>query len=456
MPLFVTLLLTKIVLRLLRLSGRGGGSALPGLIAEKLDPHIITKLTKELPDGVIIVTGTNGKTTTAKMLVAMLSQSGKKVLSNRSGSNLTRGIASALVEHGSWTGRSDFDVAVLEVDEATMPAVCRLTEPSAILVLNLFRDQLDRYGELDKTAEMVGRGISLTMADVYLNSDDPLVASLAKYVNAPGQVFYFGIDDAPERRLAHDWAADSNHCPKCGLALIYSRAFFSHIGHYECQNKDFRRPEPQYVLKSMANEGGGTRLNIATTKGKLNFKLQLPGLYNAYNALAAAAVADGAGMASVQITKAIEGVVAAFGRVEKLDLSGRPAYMLLIKNPTGFNQVIQTFFTDSEKATRRNVLIAINDNFADGRDVSWLWDVAFEDAKLGTITVSGIRAADMALRLKYAGIKCEVEPDLERAVQRLVRQTPAGETCYILPTYTAMLAIRQKVAVEAKLEGFWK
>jgi lipid II isoglutaminyl synthase (glutamine-hydrolysing) len=454
MPVFLTLFVTKAILKLVRLTGRGGGSALPGLIAERIDRRIIAKLTKELPKGVVIVTGTNGKTTTAKMLVAILQQAGKKVITNRSGSNLTRGIASTLVEHVRWNGSLREDTAVFEVDEATMPAACRLLEPSVIVVLNLFRDQLDRYGELDKTAAMIGEGISASMAEVYLNADDPLVASLAKYVQHPASVRYFGVENSPGRRLEHDHAVDSGHCPECGKALQYSQNFFSHIGHYTCPAGDFKRPKPLYGLISQPSRGEGSRFEVVLPQGRASFYVELPGLYNSYNALAAIAVGCGFKLQPGQIATALQVMKAAFGRVERIQLGGRQVYLLLIKNPTGFNQVIQTFLVPHPD---RNLLVAINDNFADGRDVSWLWDVAFEDIKgWREVIASGVRASDLALRLKYAETKAEIEPDLGRAVKRLISVTPEGETCYILPTYTAMLGLRKLISKEGELEGFWK
>lgn len=431
MPLSLDILIGKILLYASRLLGRGGGSALPGLVAERLDPEVLAKFADRLPEGVVLITGTNGKTTATKMLAAILHDAGQKVVTNKSGSNLTRGIVSSLIEQSKLDGRLPARLGLFEVDEATMPEACRLLKPKLIIVLNLFRDQLDRYGELDKTGSLIGRGIKQTSAEVWLNADDPLVASLAQYSDT-ANVHYFGVENSNVTKLADDRAADSDHCPLDGRALEYSQAFFSHIGHYSCPMGDFERPKPELSLNN--GQIAGHSLEVA-----------LPGLYNAYNALAAAAAATSLGISVKTAVAALGGVTAAFGRLEKLDYRGRTLYLLLIKNPTGFNQVIQTFLA----ATPANLMIAINDNFADGRDVSWLWDVGFEEIKAkGAVIASGIRADDLAVRLKYAEMKSVTQSDLLAAVEKLVEATPKGGTAYILPTYTAMLQLRNALKLE--------
>lgn len=401
-----------------RLLGRGGGSALPGLVAERLDPAVLAKLAR-FHSGSVVVTGTNGKTSTTHMLAGILRDGGKRVITNSSGSNLTRGIVSALIGQANWRGRVKADWGVFEVDEATMPAACLALTPKVVVVLNLFRDQLDRYGELDTTARLIGGAIAPLEADIWLNADDPLVAHLASAVKL-GQVRYFGVSDAPVQRLAHDWAADSNRCPKCGEALDYSVNYFSHIGHYSCANGHFERPKPQMEIKTDA-------------KG---------GLYNAYNQLAAVAAAGSLGVPAPEAGADLRRDV--FGRQETFGYKGRQLTLLLIKNPTGFNQVIQTFLTDKPGP----MMIAVNDNFADGRDVSWLWDVAFEEIGEAQFVASGIRAADLALRLKYADRPASVQEDLMDGVDRLLEQVPEGGSAYILPTYTAMLELRNRLKLK--------
>lgn len=453
MPPVLTVSLAKIALSLSRALGRGGGSALPGLMAERIDPNIGHRLAEGLKSS-IIVTGTNGKTTTSKMLAQILSDNGEQLVSNRAGSNLSRGVVSALIEHVGGSGRFHGETGLFEVDEAAMPAVAAMLQPQAIIVLNLFRDQLDRYGELDTTAKLIGKGIAATNATVYLNADDPLVASLAKYAK-PQNVTYFGIDDVKSTKLAHDVTADSNTCPVCGRTLIYKQAYFGHIGRYRCRKGHFDRPEPTYAASHTELKPGGASFTL-TNEADVTFSIQLPGLYNIYNALAAVSLALHRGTAAASAAQSLEHVQAAFGRVEKLEINGRNLYLLLVKNPTGFNQIIQTFLL---REKQQNVLFCINDNFADGRDVSWLWDVAFEEllSQGHHLATSGIRASDMALRLKYGGMSTEdISPDLHTALNRFIAQVPEGGTGYIIPTYTAMLEARKLLSRQTKLKGIWQ
>ena len=453
MPVFLTVLIAKLILVASRALKRGGGSALPGLVAEKIDPQILSKLGRNLK--VVLVTGTNGKTTTVKMLQSITADSGLRVLTNPSGSNLTRGIVSRLIEVSNY-GKVPYDLAIFEVDEASMPETARQLQPASIVVLNLFRDQLDRYGELDKTASLIGQAIAASPgASIFLNADDPLVASLNQYADRP-RVKYFGVQAAGIKKLQHDLAADSDHCPFCGQALEYTKEFFGHLGHYSCPQGHFDRPGTEAALTAISNLGiSGSKLEAEVSGVNVKFEMALPGLYNAYNALAALQVADYLSISVGEAVEALKKVEAAFGRVESFAYKGRTVYMLLIKNPTGFNQVIQTFLLGHKQA----LMIAINDNFADGRDVSWLWDVAFEElGQLGhQIVTSGIRAADMSLRLKYAEVKtADSEEDLERAFDKVVESTREGETIYVLPTYTAMLSLRGSLAQKAELKGFWQ
>jgi UDP-N-acetylmuramyl tripeptide synthase len=455
MPPLATIAISKLVLKTSRALGRGGGSALPGLLAERVDPGIGHQLARRLPQGSIVITGTNGKTTTVKMLAQVLEDAGEKLVTNRAGSNLSRGVVSALVEHIGSDGRFRQSMGLFEVDEAAMPAVSAMLQPKAIMVLNLFRDQLDRYGELDTTAAKLGKAIAASDAIIYLNADDPLVASLASYAK-PERVRFFGVDDVPTTKLMHDVTADSINCPVCGRALRYSRNFFGHIGHYACPEGHFERPHPSVTADAitLGADDSSFRLNLAGHDA-LKVSLHLPGLYNIYNALAAASLAVDQGLAPTQIAQSLERAEAAFGRVEKLQIKGRTLYLLLVKNPTGFNQIIQTFLLQEKQ---QNLLMVINDNFADGRDISWLWDVAFEEMlpQQHRIDVSGLRATDMALRLKYAGIPTAgMEKGLKTALNQFIAQVPEGGTGYIIPTYTAMLALRRRLGGMIKLKGEW-
>ncbi len=456
MPVTLTIIIAKAIIKASRALGKGGGSALPGLIAERLDPQIGRKLAARIPQGSIIVTGTNGKTTTSKMLASVLEDQGISLVRNRAGSNLSRGVVSALIEHATLTGRAKESMGLFEVDEAAMPAVARMVQPKTILVLNLFRDQLDRYGELDTTAKLIGTGIAATNAKLVLNADDPLVAGLAQYASNQAMVSYFGVHDAAADKLVHDATADSDSCPVCGSRLQYSQVFYGHIGHYRCPKGHIARPEPEVSASGVRSSGEGMSFGLNAGKTTTSTTIGLPGIYNVYNAIAAAAVAQVLSVSLSKAVKSIANVKAAFGRVERLDIKGRHIYLLLVKNPTGFNQIIQTFLLTKKQ---QDVLFLINDNFADGRDVSWLWDVAFEElaGRGHRLATGGIRATDMSLRLKYAGAPASAtNPNIAAALNQFIEQLPVGGTGYVVPTYTAMLAARHELASQVKLAGVWE
>jgi lipid II isoglutaminyl synthase (glutamine-hydrolysing) len=451
MPLLFTLLLTKLALKATQLAGRGG-AALPGLLAEKLHPLLAARLTAQLPKGVILVTGTNGKTTTTRLIAAMLEADGERVLTNRTGSNLKRGVLSALIAQVDWRGRSNATVGLFEVDEATLRKVAPELQPRQIVVTNLFRDQLDRYGELDTTAALIGQGIAATQAHLYLNADDPLVASLAKYAQ-PERVTFFGIEGLPAGAVAiPGLVADSGRCPACGTKLHFGRVFYGHLGHYRCTKCNVARPQPAVAITSVEEASvDGAVFTVAINSKRYGFEWELPGTYNLYNALAAIALTSGLGVVPKLLQQSLQQAVAVFGRVEKVVVQNRTLYLLLIKNPAGFAQVMETFLLGQRQPS---VLVAINDNFADGRDVSWLWDVPLEllEPARPKLVASGIRATDMALRFHYAGLACQVEDDLDLAIDWLLTQTPEGGRAFILPTYTAMWGIRKALASRATIE----
>jgi UDP-N-acetylmuramyl tripeptide synthase len=453
MNVTLTLLATKGAASLSRLLGRGGGGALPGVIAERLDKHLAAKLSLGFTDGVILVTGTNGKTTTTKLIAEVLGESGYKVITNASGSNLKRGIVSALIGAADWRGRIDATVGLFEVDEASLRLVSPEVHPTHIVVTNLFRDQLDRYGELDTTARLIGQGITGTGAELHLNADDPLVASLALYAKSLDKVRYFGIEGLPVTSVSrHQTAVDSDRCPICHSRLIFSRIFYGHIGHYRCPKGDFTRPNPSVVITNVEEANRrGSRFVLAVEGKRSTLSFPLPGTYNLYNALAVISLAHGLSIGIAQLASVLSNSKAAFGRVEKVEIDGRTLCLLLIKNPAGFTQVLQTFVIGREAV---RVLFVVNDLAADGRDVSWLWDVPLE-ALAGFNTVaftSGLRGSDMALRLHYAGVESQPVADARAGIDALVAATPIGETAYILPTYTAMLELRKVLGSMADIE----
>ena len=457
MSVRTTLTVTKAATKAARLLGKGSGTALPGLIAQRLQPKLPAILASQLPHGIVLVTGTNGKTTTTKLILEMLEAHGEVVLSNRAGSNLRRGIISTLINAANMKGEIKATIGLFEVDEASLRLVTQELKPRAILVLNLFRDQLDRYGELDTLAKVIGEGIADTEADLYLNADDPLVASLSSYAKSVDKVTFFGIEGLPASGTsALVTVSDSDRCPNCGLSLKYSRIFYGHIGHYTCFTGDFDRPQPQIAITNVAVASLEKQEFTLSIHGKRSdMSLSLPGTYNLYNALGAAALASGLGLGAATIADSLAHTSAAFGRVEKVKVGKKTLYLLLIKNPAGFTQIVETFLRGN---VGQNVMLAINDKPADGRDISWLWDVPLEAIAVDNpkIITTGIRGADMALRLKYAGIDGVLTTSMQRGLDDLIEAMPDDGTSYILPTYTAMLEIRELLGKITTLDEVWK
>lgn len=438
MPTIIVIWIAKLVDWLTQVSGRGEGGALPGLVAERLRPNILQQLGRQLSLGSVLITGTNGKTTTTRMVAAALGDDHGRLLVNRAGSNLSRGLVSYFVKASSWTGRIQADLAVLEVDEAAFPEVYKALSPKAVLVLNLFRDQLDRYGELNTLADKLKTALAGSGTKLVLNADDPLVAWLGTDQQA---VSYFGMAAAPVTKLPHDFAADSNTCPVCDQALNYDHSYYAHIGRYHCVACNFKQPRLDVVANAtkVGLEAGAMKVEVGGSTGEI--KLTLPGLYNLYNALAAVALTVQLGVKLDTAIDRITSMPAAFGRAEVVELSGRKLQLLLVKNPTGFNQVIQTY---QLQTTKQPLMIALNDLIADGRDVSWIWDVAFEDLDHNDpIVAAGSRCYDLALRLKYAQLQSGPQPSLSSAIIEFVSKIPEGGTGLILPTYTAMLETRK-------------
>jgi UDP-N-acetylmuramyl tripeptide synthase len=454
----LAILAAKAALKTNRLTG-SGGTALPGMLAQKVDKDILHKMVRNnFPRGIIVVTGTNGKTTTTKLIASILEETGIGYVHNKAGSNMERGLISTMAEASSVAGRVDAEVGLFEVDEAYMPKVCRAIKPHTIVVTNLFRDQLDRYGELDKIANSFRNlFVDLPNAQLVLNADDPLVASLGYELDNDKKAIYFGVGDYTGPSLKYDRTADSIFNPFTQEKLTYTQKYFGHIGQYKGKRGGFTRPKIDYEAKNVKQKGIESIKFVVNNSTKA-IKLDIPGLYNVYNSLAAfAATKTALSLDDNLIINSLSGSAAAFGRSETLDYLGREVLMLLIKNPTGLNQVIQTFLL---KERDRLLVFIINDNFADGRDISWLWDAAFEDLKgyKGKIMVSGSRAYDMALRLKYAGLEdISIEPDEAKLLALIESNSTKRSRVFLLPTYTAMLSVRSKlVAKDEKAKEFWQ
>ncbi len=446
--------------------GLGGGTTLPGRVARWVAPTLLSELSAALPEGVVLLSGTNGKTTTSRMLAEMLRGAGKGVLHNRAGANLIEGLTTTALAASDWRGRPQADLGLFETDEAALPQALAETSPRMVLIHNLFRDQLDRYGEVDTVAGAwrVALASLPATATVVLNADDPAVADLGRDLAA--QVCYYGLDDARHAAGAAAHIADSQFCRRCGQRYHYDLAFYAHMGHYRCLACGHQRPLPQVRLARLELNGTeGSRLFLLYPGGALEVALPLPGLYNAINAMAAAAAALALGVAVPVIRRTLEGFSAAFGRIERLRAGpdGAPLLIALIKNPVGASETVRMLVQAEPGAAKADlhVLIAINDRYADGTDVSWLWDAEFEPlaARVARVVVSGTRAADMAVRLKYAGLpdgRIALEPDLRVAVDQALAGLPQGATLFVLPTYTAMLELRDDLARRGWVRQFWE
>jgi lipid II isoglutaminyl synthase (glutamine-hydrolysing) len=439
-----------------RASGRGGGTTLPGRVLLRLEPEAIARLGTGLEGGSTIVSATNGKTTTAGMIAAVLAAEGRAPVHNRAGSNMTWGVATALLEQRGREG-------LFEVDEAWLPRVAAQLDPSLIVLGNLFRDQLDRYGEMEALAEEWERTVAARTgaSDFALNADDPLIADLGRDPEGRPRegVLYFGIEDPSQALAELQHAFDAKHCRRCGHPYAYERAFVGHLGHYSCPSCGAERPRPDVAATEIELRGmEGSRSTVRTPEGEVTLELPLPGLYNLYNAIAALTAGLRLGVAAERAAVALAGMRAAFGRVETIEVGGVPVSILLIKNPAGANEVLRTLRLEAEREPV-DLWLALNDGIADGRDVSWIWDADFEllEGNIGRVLCAGTRAPEMALRLKYAGWptdRIEVVAGIEDSLDRALAGSPGR--LFALPTYTALLELRKLLADRGLAEEFWR
>ena len=437
--------------KLSRLAGAGGGTTLPGKLLWKLDPSAIDALAARLPDGAAIVSATNGKTTTTAMAAEILEPK-RRLAWNRSGANLASGVASTLLT------QRDAELGLLEVDEGALPELARRVRPRAVLLGNLFRDQLDRYGELEHIAANWRTATALLPPETVLvvNGDDPQVGDLGR--DRAGTIA-FGIDDPAHARPTLQHAADSRYCVRCGRPYEFAAAYVGHLGDYHCAACGHSRPPLQVRARAIELDGlEGVSFELETPEGSTRVRLPLPGLYNVYNALGAAALAQVLGAHLDEIRAGLERFGAAFGRFERIAAGDRTILVLLIKNPAGANEVVHTL---EQGGAPSLLFIALNDAIADGKDVSWIWDVDFEPllARVEHVIASGDRAAELGVRCVYGGLDetaLEVEPDLARALDRGLALTPPGGELVVLPTYTAMLALQRILTERGHAKPYWE
>lgn len=441
----------RLVGRLSRAAGRGGGTTLPGKLVWKLDPGALDALAARLPQGVALVSATNGKTTTTAMASSILSGS-RRLAWNHSGANLASGITSTLL------AADGAELGLLEVDEFVLPEVMRRTSPRVVCLGNLFRDQLDRYGELEHVAERWREAVAALASGATLvaNADDPPVAALAE---GRERTLLFGVDDPRRARGGLQHAADSKYCVGCGHPYVYDAAYVGHLGDYRCEACGHARPALDLAAAEIEPQGlDGVSFTLHAPHGSARVRLAVPGLYNVYNALAAASLSLALGATLDEVAAGLERFRAAFGRFERFTAGERGVLLLLIKNPAGANEALRTL---EEGGVPPTLVVALNDRIADGRDVSWIWDVDFEPVleRAGRIVVSGERAAELALRFTYAGFpreRLELVHDLEHALDRGLELTPAGGELAVLPTYTAMLELRAIATARGLTRPYWE
>jgi UDP-N-acetylmuramyl tripeptide synthase len=437
--------------KLSRAARKGGGTTLPGKLLWKLDPRAVDALAARLAQGVVLVSATNGKTTTTAMAAQILGRD-RHLVWNRAGANLMSGIGSALLS------AAEAELGLFEVDEAALPEAIARTRPRSVLLGNLFRDQLDRYGELELVAERWRSSIAELRGatSLVVNADDPVVCDLA---DGRENVLRFGIDDPRHARPALQHAADSKYCLRCGTPYEYAAAYVGHLGDYRCPQCGHARPKLDVSARDIEFRGlWASRFMLVTREATTEIELALPGLYNVYNAVAAASLASSLGASLEQIRAGIEAFSAAFGRFERIGAGGKTVVLLLVKNPAGANEVLRTLELGGVPPV---LVIALNDAIADGQDVSWIWDVDFEPLleRVGRVVATGGRAEELGLRLLYGGLsedRLEVRPSLEEALDRGLELTESRAELVVLPTYTAMLRLRGILTRRGLVPAYWE
>ena len=433
-----------------RAAGRGGGTTIPGKVLWKLDPGSVDALAARLPHGVAVCSATNGKTTTTAMAAEILGQ-GRRLAWNRAGANLLSGIASALV-----AGRRA-DLGLFEVDEGALPEAIERTEPRVVALGNLFRDQLDRYGELELVAERWRGAVARLPAATTLvvNADDAVVSDLA---DGRAGAVRFGLDDPRQAREGLQHAADSKYCVRCGSPYEFAAAYVGHLGDYRCPQCGHHRPALDVAARDIELNGLlASRFRLTTPLGDTEIELSLPGLYNVYNATAAGALSLALGASLEDVRTGLARFGAAFGRFERIPSGGKSIVLLLVKNPAGANEVVRTLETGVPPV----LIVALNDAIADGQDVSWIWDVDFEPLleHVEHLIATGDRSAELGLRMTYGGLppeRLEVIPSLEEALDRGLALVEAGTDLVVLPTYTAMLSLRSILAGRGAVRPYWE
>jgi UDP-N-acetylmuramyl tripeptide synthase len=447
--------------------GRGNGTTMPGKVALALSPRLLAELAAEIPAGSVLVTGTNGKGTTCRMLTEVMRAAGLEPVLNREGSNQPTGLATTLLARSSLLGHLTGDaraVCVFEVDEGSLPDILPLVPAGAVVFTNLFRDQMDRYLELDYITSRWERAMRELPAStvLVLNADDPRLAYLAE--GLPNPRLHYGLGDLAHARRDADRSSDFPRCPRCRGELRYSCVFFAHLGHWKCMGCGLARPEPQVEARKVDLLGPvSSRVHLGTAGPEAILELPVPGLYNAYNAVAAAAAAAACALRDSALP-AIGKITTGTFRMERVSVEGRDVYLALAKNPNGYTEVLRSLLGDGEP---KRMLLALNDRPGNQQpDISWIWDVDFESLRglVPEAVLSGNRCHDLAVRLKYAGwlgdggtagTAIALEPDPVAALRRALSATPAGGSLWVVSTYLVLWQLRDWLHRQGYVGPLW-
>jgi len=451
--------------KLAGVSGRllhiGGGSSLPGMIARRIDPNILKSVIGASTARKIVITGSNGKTTTARMTAAFADASGRKVSQNRTGSNLLQGVTSVAVNFADIFGNLHSDVLLFEVDEGTIPRAVPEIQPDVVVITNIFRDQLDRYGELYSVARALNTMLEQLpeSATILLNGNDPQVANFG--LNAKAKRLFFGLETTEVGTPVPEQSADIIRCVRCNSDLEYQVAYMSHLGIYRCPNCGYTLPKLDIAataVKLAADGTGPTQITLRTPQGELQLSIPLPGLHNVYNTAAAIGAAMAAGFDLNKAQEGLSHIRPAFGRLEKIQAEDKTIYLTFVKNPTSFNLMLRLI---AQHPGKKHMLMAFSHTVVDGEDFAWLWDVDFEEVApdiLDTIC-SGNKAEEIVMRLKYAGVpasKLTTMPEREVALNAALKNVEPGGTLYIMSGYTPTQELRRLMAKRGWVKQYWE
>jgi UDP-N-acetylmuramyl tripeptide synthase len=439
----------------------GGGTSLPGMIARRIDPNVLKSVIGASKAKKIAITGSNGKTTTARMTAAIASASGLNVSQNRTGSNLLQGVTSVAVNFADIFGRLDSDVLLFEIDEATIPLAVPEIQPDVVVITNIFRDQLDRYGELYAVANALNKMLEdlPSSATILLNGNDPQVANFGQ--NARARRLFFGLETREVGTPVPEQSADIIRCIHCHSDLVYEVAYLSHLGIYRCPNCGYSLPKLDIAATEVAlasNGEGPTYVTYRTPEGEMKLVIPLPGIHNVYNAAAAIGAAQAVGLDMNKVQNALTGLKPAFGRLEKIQAGDKTIYLTFVKNPTSFNLMLRLI---AQHPGDKHLLLAMSHTLVDGEDFSWLWDVELEEIASSILDVvcSGNKSEELAMRLKYAEIptnRIVTIQEREVALDRALSNVEPGGALYIMSGYTPTQELRRIMQKRGWVKHYWE